>query len=130
MHSLLARSCYGLVTLLILNISHASTRPLNMVPIERKYLPQSALQEGSLANDNLHAQARDLVVNHLQQFGCQAKTLNSYLLKLPYGKAGERRWQELWQAKGCGDGAVSAKLTFQERNREPASITIISDSDE
>lgn len=110
--------------------SIASTRPLNMVPIERKYLPMSALQEGTLTNAALQTEVRGLVSQRLASVGCQVKTLDSYLLKLPYGKTGERRWQELWQAKGCGDGVINTTLTFQERPKKTASISISEGNDE
>lgn len=130
MHCRTAHTVIALAVLACAHAAAASTRPLNMVPIERKYLPMSALQEGTLANAALQTEVRGLVSQRLASAGCQVKTLDSYLLKLPYGKTGERRWQELWQAKGCGDGVINTTLTFQERPKKSASISFSEGNDE
>lgn len=103
---------------------------LTMVPLDRKHLPGSALQEGSLANSELSAQARALVSAYAAKLGCRANTISPYLLRLPYGELGQRRWQELWQIKGCGDGAINTHLTFHERSKQIAKITISEGSDD
>lgn len=128
-HRSLPRFIAALIVL-VSPLAQANNYVLKMVPIDRKHLPQSALQEGSLANNELEAQARTLVTEHAAKLGCRANTIAPYLLRLPYGKVGERRWQEVWQIKGCGDGAINTQLTFHERSKQIASITISEGNDD
>ena len=65
-------------------------------------LPKGAIQAGSLANQKLIRDAKMGVASKVATLGCsKPETLQFYVMSLPAGAVGARRWQELWVVAGC-----------------------------
>jgi hypothetical protein len=65
-------------------------------------LPPGAIQRGTLANQNLIADAKVGVASKVATMGCQTLgDVATYVTQLPTGGPGSRRWKELWIVSGC-----------------------------
>lgn len=87
-------------------------------------LPKGAIQAGSLANAQLIQDAKMGVAAKVATQGCsQPETLEYFVMALPSGKVGARRWQELWVVGGCGK-RYPVTLDFNEDGPNAANWSI------
>lgn len=66
-------------------------------------LPAGTIQAGSLANAKLITDAMVGVVAKVATLGCsKMDKYVPYVMELPHGNVGARRWKEMWVVNGCG----------------------------
>jgi len=67
-------------------------------------LPAGALGKGTLANPKLVQDAKVGVAQKVATMGCtQLGGVDTYVLAMPSGAEGQRRWKELWVVSGCSN---------------------------
>ena len=87
-------------------------------------LPEGAIQEGSLANQNLIQDTMVGVAAYVATKGCkQPKQLLPYVVAMPSGTEGFRVWKELWVVEGY-DKEYPVKIKFNEEGMGAANWEI------
>lgn len=83
-------------------------------------LPEGVIQAGSLANERLIHDAMIGVAAKVAGQGCSSpENFTPYIMAMPVGDVGVRRWRELWVVKGCGH-EYPIKLGFMESGLDAA----------
>ena len=66
-------------------------------------LPAGAVQRGTLANAKLIEDTKLGVAGKVGTMGCSSLgDVDTYVLVMPTGAPGNRKWKELWIVSGCG----------------------------
>jgi hypothetical protein len=66
-------------------------------------LPPGAVQRGTLANAKLIEDTKLGVASKVGTMGCSSLgDVDTYVLVMPTGAPGNRKWKELWVVSGCG----------------------------
>jgi len=87
-------------------------------------LPKGAIRAGSLANPKLIQDAKMGVAAKVATLGCsKPETLEPFVMAMPAGQVGSRRWRELWLVGGCGK-RYPVTLDFSEDGPNAANWTI------
>ncbi len=87
-------------------------------------LPAGAIKRGSLANAKLIQDAKLGVAAKVATKGCsQPEGFEPFVLAMPEGAVGQRRWKELWIVSGCGN-KYPVKIEFFEDGLDAANWTI------
>lgn len=87
-------------------------------------LPKGAIRSGSLANAKLIHDAKQGVAAKVATLGCtKPETLEFFVMAMPAGQVGARRWQELWLVGGCGKH-FPVTMDFHEDGPNAANWTI------
>ena len=81
-------------------------------------------KKGTLANAKLIRDAKMGVVSKVAVMGCtKPGDFEPYIVAMPSGAVGERRWKELWVVSGCGK-EYPVKIEFYEDGPNAANWTI------
>lgn len=87
-------------------------------------LPAGTIQAGSLANGKLISDAMVGVVAKVATLGCsKMDNYVPYVMEMPHGQVGARRWKEMWVVKGCG-AEYPIVIDFNEAGPYAADWTI------
>ena len=87
-------------------------------------LPAGAIKKGTLANAKLIRDAKMGVVSKVAVMGCtKPGDFEPYVVAMPSGAVGERRWTELWVVSGCGK-EYPVRIEFYEDGPNAANWTI------
>lgn len=90
-------------------------------------LPDGAIREGSLANGKLIRDAKVGVAAKVAVLGCsKPESLQPFVLAMPTGEVGSRRWKEKWVIGGCGK-QYPINIDFGEDGQNAAIWTIRDD---
>ncbi|OYD23896.1 hypothetical protein [Oceanimonas baumannii] len=102
----------GLLTLFILPVAVAAT------------LPEGAIKEGTLSNQQLIQDAMTGVAAEVATRGCGSpEDFIPYVMAMPEGSVGSRHWRELWVVKGCGK-EFPVEMNFREAGSGAANWNI------
>lgn len=83
-------------------------------------LPEGAIQEGSLSNQQLIQDAMVGVAAKVATEGCSApESFIPYVMAMPEGNIGARYWRELWVVEGCGKH-YPININFSENGLDAA----------
>ncbi|MBA4503298.1 hypothetical protein [Marinobacterium marinum] len=78
-------------------------------------LPEGAIQEGTLSNQQLIHDAMLGVAADVATQGCDSpENFMPYVMAMPEGQVGSRYWRELWVVQGCGK-TFPVKIRFSEK---------------
>jgi hypothetical protein len=89
-----------------------------------KALPEGTLRPGSLGNAKLIRDAKVGVAQKVALLGCdKPETLEPYVVAIPTGDVGARRWKERWIVSGCGR-KYPVNIDFSEDGPNSAYWTI------
>jgi hypothetical protein len=81
-------------------------------------LPAGAIQRGTLANQQLIADAKTGVAGKVATMGCRKiGDIATYVTQLPSGSPGSRRWKELWVVSGCNH-QYPVNIEFAESGKD------------
>lgn len=87
-------------------------------------LPAGVIRKGTLANATLIRDAKLGVVSRVAVMGCtKPGDFEPYVVEMPSGAVGERRWTELWVVTGCGM-EYPVKIEFYEDGPNAANWTV------
>jgi hypothetical protein len=87
-------------------------------------LPDGAIKKGTLANAKLIRDANVGVVSKVAVMGCtKPGDVDAYVVAMPSGAVGQRRWKELWVVSGCGN-KYPVNIEFYEDGPDAANWTI------
>lgn len=87
-------------------------------------LPHEALQEGTLANQQLIHDTKVGVAAKVATLGCsKPEKLQFFVMALPEGVVGARVWKEQWIISGCGK-KYPVNIEFSEDGQDAANWTI------
>jgi hypothetical protein len=87
-------------------------------------LPAGAIKKGTLANTKLIRDAKLGVVSKVAVMGCtKLGDFEPYVVAMPSGAVGQRRWKERWVVSGCGK-EYPVKIEFYEDGPNAANWTI------
>ncbi len=87
-------------------------------------LPAGTIKSGTLANAKLIQDAKLGVVSKVAVMGCSKPgDFKPYVVEMPSGAPGQRRWKEIWMVSGCGK-EYPVKIEFYEDGPNAANWTI------
>ena len=87
-------------------------------------LPAGAMKKGTLANAKLIRDAKMGVVSKVAVMGCtKPGDFEPYVVAMPSGAVGQRRWKEVWMVSGCGK-EYPVNIEFYEDGPNAANWTI------
>jgi hypothetical protein len=86
--------------------------------------PEGTLRPGSLGNAKLIRDTKVGVAQKVALLGCdKPETLEPYVVAMPTGEVGARRWKERWIVGGCGK-KYPVNIDFSEDGPNAAHWTI------
>jgi len=87
-------------------------------------LPPGVIRAGSLANHQLIIDIKVGVAAKVAAKGCSKRdSLEQFVVAMPSGKVGSRRWKERWMVTGCGQ-QYPIDIDFIEDGPDAANWTI------
>ena len=93
-------------------------------PAAAAALPEGAIKEGTLSNQQLIQDAMTGVAAEVATRGCGSpEDFIPYVMTMPEGSVGSRHWRELWVVKGCGK-EFPVEMNFREAGSGAANWSI------